>query len=545
MPRPNPRRGWPVKRYLPLVVFLSVALAILVMAGFAYLATTEATRIKFEATADDAVGRIESRIDLHLGLLQAARAFFEAVGPAATGAQYRDFFQRLDIEGDLPGLRGIGLLLMVAPGQEAEANATIRATHGAEFGIHPASDLPWRTPVVMFEPLDDSNRAGIGFDMYTDPPRREAIDRAIAEGQPRASGRLMLGQPAGLEPQPGFMIFDEVGGSSTADGPPPYGLLFAAFRADDLFSSVFRRFPPLPVRVEVFDGPPGPDTLLFASEDAAEPRFGEDLKVLRTMNVSGRAWTVAFQPTADFIEPTSRAIPLMLGLAGLFLAAAIALGARYQARAYEVSQALQTTMEKTLVERDLMLQEMKHRIKNSIARVLAIARQTASGSATIQDFSSSFSARLQAMAASQDMLTRSRWQKADLAELLRTELEQVFGQRIQDQRVGGPSVELNEAATQALGLVFHELATNALKYAESGGAGVSVDVSWALGRDGEKRSLALTWKESGQTGVQPPTRTGFGTKLIDMNVTRELGGTIKRDFQPGGLEIEIVVPLGS
>ena len=77
-----------------------------------------------------------------------------------------------------------------------------------------------------------------------------------------------------------------------------------------------------------------------------------------------------------------------------------------------------------------MLQEMKHRIKNSITRVLAIARQTAANP-NIDDFSASFAARLQAMAASQDMLTRSQWQKADLGELLRTELEQVFGKNLE------------------------------------------------------------------------------------------------------------------
>ncbi|TIT45393.1 MAG: histidine kinase, partial [Mesorhizobium sp.] len=85
--------------------------------------------------------------------------------------------------------------------------------------------------------------------------------------------------------------------------------------------------------------------------------------------------------------------------------------ARYQERAYDAVSALHETTEKSLLEKDLMLQEMKHRIKNSITRVLAIARQTASRATDVNEFSASFSARLQAMAASQDMLTRSRWQK--------------------------------------------------------------------------------------------------------------------------------------
>src|SRR5690606_11186807 len=129
---------------------------------------------------------------------------------------------------------------------------------------------------------------------------------------------------------------------------------------------------------------------------------------------------------------SSRIVPVLLGLFGLLLAAAVALVQRYQGRAYDAVSKLQQASETSLQEKDLMLQEMKHRIKNSIARVLAIARQTAGGATDIDEFSKSFSERLQAMAASQDMLTRSRWQKADLGELLKIELAQAFGKELPD-----------------------------------------------------------------------------------------------------------------
>ena len=183
-----------------------------------------------------------------------------------------------------------------------------------------------------------------------------------------------------------------------------------------------------------------------------------------------------------------------------------------------------------------MLQEMKHRIKNSIAKMLAIARQTAANSNSLQDFTSSFVARMQAMAASQDMLTRSQWQKADLGKLLRTELEQVFVPNLGKVHLSGPQIELNETVTQGLGLTFHELATNALKYGEAGNGGGTLDVEWEVRRTGKQRSLALTWSERGQAGFSPPSKTGFGTKLIDMTITRELGGTIMRDFHEDGLQ---------
>ena len=170
----------------------------------------------------------------------------------------------------------------------------------------------------------------------------------------------------------------------------------------------------MPANVEVFDGSPAENALLFRSAVPPDGRFSDDFEVIRKLDVAGREWTVRFRPTTGFQRPASRALPVLLGLAGLMLAGAVAAVARYQERTYEAKSRLHATTERNLAEKDLMLQEMRHRIKNSITRVLAIARQTSASSTSLGEFTDSFSARLQAMAASQDMLTRSRWQKAEL-----------------------------------------------------------------------------------------------------------------------------------
>src|SRR5690606_28746529 len=95
-------------------------------------------------------------------------------------------------------------------------------------------------------------------------------------------------------------------------------------------------------------------------------------------------------------------------------------------------------------------------------------------------FSASFTARLQSMSNSLDLLTRSRWQRAELSELLRNELHQVFGSELPEGLLSGPRVELDATATQALGLTFHELATNALKYGKAGEAVDTLQVSWRI-----------------------------------------------------------------
>ncbi|MER8921711.1 CHASE domain-containing protein [Mesorhizobium sp. M0802] len=537
-----------MKKFFPILAFIAVALISLTMAGFAYFATQEAARIKFEATADDALNRIESRIDLHLSLLRSTQALFDARNGEISGSEFKAFFSALNVDNNFAGLRGIGYLRLAKTGDEAAVERDMLRDRGAAHTVYPDTTQPWRTPVVLFEPLDPANESTIGYDMFTEPVRREAIEKALADDAQHASGLVQLGQDTGAaQTFTGFLVFVRLNVETAPDGinasrSSTSGLLYAAFRARDLFQTALSRTPLLPVNTAVYDGTADADNLLFQSETPPVASFGDRLLVTRKIIVAGRPWTVLFRPTSAFSQPSSRAIPVMLGLFGLLLAGAIALVARYQERAYDAKSLLHETTEKSLLEKDLMLQEMKHRIKNSITRVLAIARQTAAQATDVQEFSTSFSARLQAMAASQDMLTRSRWQKADLGDLLRIELGQVFGKELPEGILSGPQVLLDERTTQALGLTFHELATNALKYGEAGNSVGALKVNWSFEGRGSERMLVLNWREAGQKELEAPAKTGFGTKLIDLNVTQELRGTIARDFRVDGLTVEIRIP---
>lgn len=540
-----------LKKLFPIVAFIAVALISLTMAGFAYFATQEAARIKFEGTADDALNRIESRIDLHLSLLRSTQALFDARNGDITRGEFSAFFTALDIDDNFAGLRGIGFLRLAKAGDEAAVEREILHDYGTAHPVYPETTQPWRTPIVLFEPLDTSNQSIIGFDMFTEPTRRAAIEKAMQDDRQHATGLIQLGQGTGAaQTFPGFLVFVRLNVETAPDvinasRSSTAGFLYAAFRARDLFQTALARAPLLPVNVEIYDGKLDADNLLFRSEAPPAERFGQKLVARRDIVVAGRPWTVLFRPTSAFSQPSSRAIPVMLGLFGLLLAGAIALVARYQERAYDAKSLLHEATEKSLLEKDLILQEMKHRIKNSITRVLAIARQTASQATDVKDFSASFSARLQAMAASQDMLTRSRWQKADLGDLLRIELGQVFGKELPEGVLAGPEVLLDETTTQALGLTFHELATNALKYGEAASSVGALKVHWSVEGRVRERTLVLNWHETGQQKLEAPAKTGFGTKLIDLNVTRELRGTIRRDFQPDGLKVEIRIPLST
>jgi CHASE1-domain containing sensor protein len=530
-------------------VFLVVALGSLVTAWLAYVGVQDAARLKFEATADDALNRIEGNLDLNLSLLTSTRAFFRSRGPDMSRVQFRQFFEALNVGRNYPGLRGIGYLRMIPTGKEQDAERDIVKAQGIERGIYPATNQEWRTPVILFEPIEDNDLAVIGYDMFTDPVRRAAIDAALKNGEQRASARVTFGQATGNDrTYPGILVFAPLSDAplaGEATDPPgsPIGVLYAAFRVENLFNAALGKAPLLPVNMEIYDGTIDPSALLFRSETRPDSSLGDMLTAVREMKVAGRTWFFEFRPTSAFTAPTSAAGPILIGIGGMLLAIAVALVVRLQNRAVETEAALRMTSEKALTERELILQEMKHRIKNSIARMLAIARQTAANSSSMEEFTNSFGARLQAMAASQDMLTRSQWQKADLGSLLRTELEQVFGQNIDKVLLSGPPVELNENTTQALGLTFHELATNALKYGEAASERGALSVEWSVSREGGRRSLALKWRETSPSGIAAPSRTGFGTRLIDMNITRELSGRISRRFGDHELTIEIEIPL--
>ena len=106
-----------MKKYFPLFAFIAIAIVSLAMAAFAYIASEDASRIKFEATADDALNRVESRINLHLALLRAGDAYFTTRGPDVSVDEFRDYFQTLEIGNNFEGLRGIGLLAMAKPAE--------------------------------------------------------------------------------------------------------------------------------------------------------------------------------------------------------------------------------------------------------------------------------------------------------------------------------------------------------------------------------------------------------------------------------------------
>ncbi|MET3600222.1 CHASE domain-containing protein [Martelella mangrovi] len=543
----NVRANWLplLTRFLPALVFLVVTIIGLGMSFSIYRASEVERRAKFEIVAGDAVDRIVSRFHQHMSLLEATKAFFEATDGMVDRDAFRTYVDGLDTEGRYDGIQGIGFARMIYTGNEANAENMIARFYGENIEIWPETDQDFRAAIVLLEPEDERNRAAIGYDMYSDPARREAMAVAFANDTPRASGPVQLVQEITSQKQTGFLLylpFKIDGGPNDAEGNLPLsGFIYAPFRAGDLYAAVMDDEPASPVAIEAYDQDV-PDTLLFKSASFDRELADNTLAITSEVDIAGRTWVMKMTPSAAFKKAAFDITPFVVGSVALLLAVALSLAAQWQIRALAAAREVQRVTQKSLQERELMLQEMKHRIKNSIARMLAIARQTAHHADTLDQFMESYAARLQAMSTAQDVLTRSRWQRADLRELLSKELDQVFGDADTHYQVSGPAVELEEKATQAFSLTFHELATNALKYGGMADNGGSLDVSWFYDGTGSQRKLRLFWREHGPAPVSKPERKGFGTRLIDANIIGELQGTIERHYRENGLTVEIKVP---
>ena len=192
-------------------------------------------------------------------------------------------------------------------------------------------------------------------------------------------------------------------------------------------------------------------------------------------------------------------------------------------------------------QQKLLLDELNHRVKNTLSTVQAIADQTLRTNADPAEFRSAFESRLMALSATHNLLTVANWISADLREVAQLEFRPYGPERY---RLAGPAVALSPAQALALGLLFHELATNAAKYGALTSGDGAVEVVWRV-RDlgGGQAELEIDWREHDGPPVIAPSRRGFGSRLIERSLQGQLGGQATLDYAADGLRCAIRLPL--
>lgn len=290
-----------------------------------------------------------------------------------------------------------------------------------------------------------------------------------------------------------------------------------------------------------------------------EALAGDAVRVLSALLDAQPAWSSL--PVVVFVgrkghrpELTGRGLPEALGLRrGIVLlerpirvasfVSVMRSAVLARRRQYELRDQL-AARQQAEAHAQMLAEEMKHRIKNSLTMVGALASQTFRDPGPMREALGAFSARLAAMALAQDVLTQGSHDGAELHQLVSRSLAP-YRQEDRPDRIAidGPQVWIVERRTTALIMALHELATNAVKYgALSAGSG-RVEVRWHVEGAPGARQLLLEWREHGGPPVVPPKRRGFGSRLVERALATQLGGHATMLFEPEGVVCEIRASL--
>jgi light-regulated signal transduction histidine kinase (bacteriophytochrome) len=201
-----------------------------------------------------------------------------------------------------------------------------------------------------------------------------------------------------------------------------------------------------------------------------------------------------------------------------------------------------TRERKLAAERDqLMMAELDHRVKNTLANIEALVMQTSASAESLSAFVKGLAARIQSMAKAHSLLSQSRWEGVSINSLLMEELDPYVRGKASFE-ISGPDLTLTSKSALALSLAIHELATNAAKYGALSSSSGRVAIRWTLTGAG---GLNLSWTESGGPEVRKPTRRGFGSTLIERALAMETDGEATLRYLPGGVICDVALPPAS
>jgi two-component sensor histidine kinase/CheY-like chemotaxis protein len=190
----------------------------------------------------------------------------------------------------------------------------------------------------------------------------------------------------------------------------------------------------------------------------------------------------------------------------------------------------------------LILEELHHRIKNTLATVSAIASQSLRTATSIEDGQHAIEGRLIALGRAHDLLLQARWANADLANTIRGATEPYDSEGGGRFSISGPDIKITSGAVIALAMTLNELCTNTTKFGALSAPGGSIDIAWHV--DEGKQRLQMTWSEKGGPSVRAPSRQSFGTRLIG-SLGQQLKGQVQLDYDPTGFVYALDVPMTS
>jgi PAS domain S-box-containing protein len=191
----------------------------------------------------------------------------------------------------------------------------------------------------------------------------------------------------------------------------------------------------------------------------------------------------------------------------------------------------------------LLVNELNHRVKNTLATVQSIAAQTLRNAGTAAEARDAIEMRLLALSRAHDILTRENWEGASLSEVVAQAVAPYRTLGAERLHAVGPDVRLTPRMALALAMALQELATNAVKYGALSNDRGTVRITWAVRNGADPPRLALRWAETEGPRVKPPQRRGFGSRLIERSLAQDLDGTVHIEFAPHGVECTVDAPI--
>lgn len=519
-------RGWPFLLFL-LTGIITIASVVAIES-----AERERRQLELDRNTTEIAAGLQRRTAENLALLRAAAALF-AASSDVSDRDFGEFVGGLHDDGDLHGSLGIGWAPIVSPGEVAQLEARERRGGTANYVVYPPPSGTQRfvVPIANFAPLTPSNRLALGYDMYSEPVRRAAMDEALRRGRPVASGKVQLVQDQDAS-SAGFLIYMPVmrqqNGRRVAAG-----FVYSPFRANEFLNSAAELFRSREVEIAIYDQVMAPEHMLALRHSPGE----NSLSMQRRILLGDREWILRVSHKKGATLSVLSRFTLLFG--AIIALLAMLIGRLITKRATEDRLVLEWLSRQSAI-RNSLTRELNHRVKNTLANVLSIVSLTRRRSTSLDDFAEGLTARVRALSATHDLLSQSDWSHAPIGEIVRSELAPYMQGEESHVSIAGPDVSLAPNDALSLGLAIHELATNAAKYGALSTLAGRIHVEW---RQLSPELAEVTWREEGGPPVVAPTKRGFGRDLIEKIVAGELKSDVDLRFEPGGVECRLRVPV--